>query len=445
MAPLVPPAARRIVRSEPISNSLGRGDDLLKVGRGKHLEPGVVAYDNEDGSRITYLLTREAIEAMRASAKGIPLVGKAGGFDHVKVEKGKKYDGEVLESYAGPDGWEYMLFQINDQATAGKCADGFQLSCAYIPTEVDETPGVWHNVPYDAIIRNGQYTHLAVVPNPRYDGATIELLNSNGGIVNKALKSILAALVPAKQLREIVNSIEEDEKAKADADKAAKKAEAQNAFDAAMKDAKTPEEQAAAKAALDKANAALDAPETPAGAPEAGKEPQKAPVAAPEAPVEAPKADLPPQPLGGGDVTPEPGMPGQGPKKAPQAANDAPPAPAAGAPAVPPAVAAEAAAEGETPAQEAAEKAALEKKNAEEAAAAEKAKKDAEAKAEAERERQNAIKTARAVKEALMRERFNDLRQRAAERGGSAGTPFVGHTSASDKENLGRERYGSRK
>ncbi len=410
----------RILRSELVNNVLGQGDDLLKVGRGRHLEPGVVAYDNEDGSKITYLLTREAIEAMRPTAKGIPLVGSTGDFDHVKINAQDaargKYDGTVIESYAGPEGWEYVLFQINDPATAEKCAEGYELSCAYIPTDVDETPGVWHNVPYDAIIRNGQYTHVAVVPNPRYEGATIELLNSKGGIVNKALKSILAALVPAKQLREIVNSIEADEKAKTDALEKAnadKKAQAQTAFDEAMKNAKTEEEKAAAKAAFEKANADLAAP----------------------------KADLPPEPLGGGDVTPEPGMPAQGVKK-----NDVP---------------AESAKEGESQAQETAEqkvarenaaaaakaaedKAALEKKNAEEAAA----KKAAEEKAEQERVNSLELKNraeAQAKKDAERRERFNALKRDAEERGGTVGSPFVGIISAQEKADLGRDRYGSRK
>jgi hypothetical protein len=409
---------RRLIRAELANNILGQGEDLMKVGRGKHLEPGVVAYDNEDGSKTTYLLTREAIAAMRPTMKGIPLIGKAGGFDHMKVNeadaKRGKYDGEVLESYDGPEGWEHVLFQIRNKETAEKCADGYQLSCAYVPTDVEETPGVWHNVPYDAVIKNGQFTHLAVVPNPRYEGANIELLNSmSGGIVNKTLKAILAAVIPIAQLKELVNSIEEDQ------EKDSKKAKAKADFDQAMANAKTPEEKAAAQAIFEKANAEADAPPVA---------PQDA-AGAPPAPV----SQVPPQPLGGGDVVPEPGMPGAGaPKAKPNAAPEG----------MPPAAAAEAAKEGEPAAQEAAEKAALEAKNAKEASEkAEADKKDRE-------ERANALKAFKIkaeAKDAERRERFNSLRKAAQERGGTVGTPFVGVVTSQEREDLGRDRYGSRK
>lgn len=431
---MTPTIQNRLIRSELINNVL-MGDQgsmvSSKIGRGKHLEPGVVAYDNEDGSRITYLLTREAIEAMRPSAKGIPLVGAVGGFDHMKVNAADKasgkYDGEVLESYNGTDGWEWMLFQIKDDKTAAKCADGYQLSCAYIPTEVDETPGVWHNVPYDAIIRNGAYTHLAVVPNPRYEGAEIELLNSKKEpIMNKVLKAALA-LFPIKDVKEVINSLEEDkkkeaeeaakaEKEKKNAERADKRAAAQEAYDSAMKNASNDEDREKAKSMLEKMNAEIDAP--------AGEAAEKK------------DGDLPKKPLGGGDVTPEPGTPGHK-------------------------VEAKNAEDEKAKEKEKADKEALEKKNAEDKDAKEKADKEAEEKKNAddaakkaedekkkEDERKNALEiktkaTAEAKAEVLRVERFNALRAAAEERGGDAGSPFVGVVTQTEKEDLGRARYGS--
>lgn len=405
----------------PLSNALGASIAGRK-GIGKHLQPGVVAYDNDDGTRTTYLLPLEAIEKMRPTAKDKPVVGKSGGFDHVKIKPGHQYDGVATDSFwDGQSGWEAFNFDGMNSDTAKACEKGYQVSCAYIPTEVDETPGLWHNVPYDAIILNGEYTHFAVVPNPRYEGATIELLNSiGGGIMNKVLKATLS-LIPIKQLREVFNSIEEDEKKKesekaaaekknAD-DKAAKKDAAKKTFDDCMLNAKTDEEKAAAQAAFQKANAEIDA----------------APAIEPT-PVE-PVADLPPQPLGGGDVTPEPGAPAPA-GGAPAPALNAPPTPT------------------ETPeqAQEREKKAAeaLALKNA----ADEKAKKEAEDKAELEKK--NALelknKAEKAAKiEAERIERFNALRRVAEERGGQTGTPFVGVVSEQEKESLGRDRYGSRK
>jgi len=152
--------------------------DWAKLMTANHLEPGVVKYDQEDGTSRTYLLTREAIAKMRSSAEGKPIVGKSGGFDHKSVKptdyQEGQADGVVVESFDGEDGWEKIRFMVWDKATKSKCRPGgYQISCAYIPGNVLEKSGLWHNVPYDAVILDGSYTHFAVVPNPRYEGAVI--------------------------------------------------------------------------------------------------------------------------------------------------------------------------------------------------------------------------------------------------------------------------------
>lgn len=423
----------------PLTNALG-APLAGRKGIGKHLQPGVVAYDNDDGTRTTYLLPLEAIERMRPSAAGKPVVGKAGGFDHVKVKPGAKYDGVATDSFwDGKSGWEAFNFDGMNDETAAACEKGYQTSCAYVPTEVDETPGLWHNVPYDAVIINGEYTHFAIVPNPRYEGAEIELLNSRKEptAMNKVLKAALS-LIPIKDIKEVLNSMEDDEKAKAEAAKkereeanTAKRSAAQNAYDAAMKNASSDEDREKAKAAFEKSNAEIDSP-TPSTA-------------------TGPVGDLPAKPLGGGDVPPEPGVPGQ----ATAAAGSA-----GGTNAAPP----------ETPeqaqerekkkleAKNAADEDAKKKKEADDKAAAEKKNADDEAKKKAdeekakkdEDEKKNALKVAadakaKAEAEAQRTERFNTLRKAAEERGGESGTPFVGVVTSQEKENLGRARYGSQK
>ena len=82
-------------------------------------------------------------------------------------------DGVVIESFDGGDGWEKIRFMVWDEETKRKCRNGYQISCAYVPGRLDEKSGLWHNVPYDAIILDGTYTHFAIVPNPRYEGAVI--------------------------------------------------------------------------------------------------------------------------------------------------------------------------------------------------------------------------------------------------------------------------------
>lgn len=420
-----------VLYGERVNNVAAAGAGKKAVA--KHLQPGVVTYDNEDGTKTTYLLELDAIEAMRPTAAGIPVVGKSGGFDHVKVEDGKAYDGQVTDSFwDGESGWEAFHIDGMSPETAAACEKGFQASCAYVPTETDGKPGLWHNVPYDEKILNGRYTHVAVVPNPRYEGAKIELLNStSGGLVNKTLKALLAAIMPVAKLKELVNSIEEDEKKAADM--AAKKAEVKAAYENALKNATTDEERAKAKAEYDKANAAFEGAEM---SPELKAKHEKIASLRNEADAlekslgtegrvvnAEPHANLPKEPLGGGDVTPEPGVPGHEPPKKNQMAG--------------------ADAEGERERKEA-ERLAAEKKNAEEAAAKKKADEE-----KAEAERKNALEVKKkaeevAKHEALRTERFNALRRSAEERGGQAGSVFVGVVTMDEKEDLGRERYGSR-
>lgn len=445
----------------PLTNAVaGAWEPKTRKGVGKHLEPGVVKYDNGDGTSITYLLPLTTLDKMRHTAAGKPVVGKSGNFDHAKIIPGKKYDGTATDSFwDGESGWEAFHFDGMNEETAQACERGFQVSCAYVPTEVDETPGVWHNVPYDAVILDGEYTHFAVVPNPRYEGAEIELLNSKdgGNIVNKVIKAALS-LVPFKDLLEVFNSLKEDEEKKEKKNAALAKAKAD--YENAMKNAKTDEEKAKAKEDLEKANAAAEAEGEP-----------KAPL--PE--VKPGEVRNEPKPaIGGGDVPPEPGLPGQAQAK---------PAPAAAPAKEPPKANAE-----ETPEQ----KAEREKKehadayNAEVGKAfdehAEKLEMSADAVRDAagkllphekqnskiqaawravydkasgktSQEKRNSLKAAivaatelrnaAAEQEKKRKERFNVLRAAAMERGGSSGTPFVGVVTADEKQDLGRERYGS--
>lgn len=159
-----------------------------------HLEPGPVKYndlkDPVTGKTrdMVLLLRKPAIDRMRASASGVPVVN----WEHKKIpavmnemfKKGQS-DGIVTGSFFNSeDGWDWMEVLVWDQDTIKNCEKGFQGSCAYHPTELDMTPGMYHNIPYDGEILNGEYEHLAIVPNPRYEGSTI-ICNSLGGTMKK--------------------------------------------------------------------------------------------------------------------------------------------------------------------------------------------------------------------------------------------------------------------
>lgn len=468
-----------------------------RKGVAKHLQPGVVHYENPDGTQITYLLEMDAIEAMRPTAGGIPVVGKAGDFDHLKVEPEKEYDGKIVDSFwDGDSGWEAFHFDGMNEETASACESGYKASCAYVPTEVDETPGKWHDVPYDARILKGRYTHLAVVPVPRYKGADIELQNSlkAESIVNKALRAVLA-LVPMKELSEVFNSIRADRKK----DAVERKNSAKAAYDEAMKNAADDAAKDKAKTDFEKANAEADAmvaeDESPevrakreekknrvsalrnaADAVEKASGPEKAKSFRDEADaLERDDAAPPPEPsaapkipIGGGDVRTEPGVTPSAPPPAP--AKD-PKDNAAGSPggnggeperdlqnaieAWNSGFSADLLDEKVTnkvvildgkitplvgqPAEvqnswKAAVKAVAGSTASEKVAAL-------KAKATEAAELRNAAKK-KAEEEAQRTERFNSLRRIAEERGGFSGVPPLGADTMQDKANLGRELYG---
>ncbi len=154
----------------------------------KHMEPGLVRYDDigpagPDGKPkgLTLLLRKEAMDKMRASFKGRPVVN----FTHKDVDpsdfKAGKADGIIVDAWF-ENGWDHAKALIWDDETKKNCTErGYQASCAYVPTELDMTPGSYHNIPYDGEILNGTYTHMAIVPNPRYEKSAIEICNSKGG------------------------------------------------------------------------------------------------------------------------------------------------------------------------------------------------------------------------------------------------------------------------
>jgi hypothetical protein len=156
---------------------------------GRHLEPGLVRYDEivnaSTGQKgVTLLLEKETIDAMRPTMRGLTVTRR----HEVGVKPSAIADGDgkgmaVAGFWNGDDAWEHVDFFVWDKETKAECRNGFELSCAFVPNDggVDWTPGKKHNVPYDGVIKSARYTHLAVVPNPRYKGAVI-FANSKGGV-----------------------------------------------------------------------------------------------------------------------------------------------------------------------------------------------------------------------------------------------------------------------
>lgn len=130
------------------------------------IEKGVCTYNDE-----TIYLSQECLNKAIASIKGRPVVIK-----HQKVTPQNMEDHAVgYVSGCGFSEWDasfYCDFLIFDDEGKEVIAKDYSVSCAYIPKAFGKG-GTWHNTPYDREVTELEFTHLALVPDPRYEDAKI--------------------------------------------------------------------------------------------------------------------------------------------------------------------------------------------------------------------------------------------------------------------------------
>ena len=138
------------------------------------------------------LIQKEALDRMAPSFIGMQVFNQ----EHIQgvpyeeliqafTDGTVKADGVVSAvSWNEKTGWYDGNLIVWDEATVGNIESGnYYPSCAYLPGENPDDigpGGKWHNIPFDEEIVNGKYTHLAIVPQPRYEGAKF-FENSSGG------------------------------------------------------------------------------------------------------------------------------------------------------------------------------------------------------------------------------------------------------------------------
>ena len=93
--------------------------------------------------------------------------------------------GIVNDVWFNPDdGWYWCNGVIWDEAAQNLITDkGWSVSCSYCYTKCDDTGGTENNIPYDIEFLDGEFEHLAIVDNPRYEGANI-VFNSKTVVQN---------------------------------------------------------------------------------------------------------------------------------------------------------------------------------------------------------------------------------------------------------------------
>ena len=153
----------------------------------RFIEPGIISY-NDSGAGVIFV-SREALDRMAPSFRNCPVIFVPESHDDSDASTAFNFDDVAATPasgivagvpYWGDDGWMWADISVwDEEAQAAIDRSGFNVSCAYKPTEETEG-GEWHSIPYDGELVNGKYEHLAIVKRPRYEGSQI-LANSKGG------------------------------------------------------------------------------------------------------------------------------------------------------------------------------------------------------------------------------------------------------------------------
>lgn len=158
-----------------LTNDISFTFDNAKVeGKGRHfvsrfIEPGAVSY----GKAGVLKVTKEVLDKFIQSFVGCPIVIKHQNITNDNVDD--KRVGVVNGVwYDAKDGWFYCDGIIWNSEAMKKVENGWTVSCTYDMTDSTGESGEWHNIHYDDELLNGVFLHLAIVPNPRYEDATIK-------------------------------------------------------------------------------------------------------------------------------------------------------------------------------------------------------------------------------------------------------------------------------
>jgi len=144
---------------------------LPKVYYGRHMAPGVAEYRNKDGS-YRILINEATCKAMDPTFQGRPLfVLHVDEVDLKTIERDA--DGWVVESfYNAADGQHWSKFMAVTDDAHDAIQKKWKLSNAY-HVKKSGAGGRWHDVEYAKEVLEGEYEHLALVPNPRYEESVI--------------------------------------------------------------------------------------------------------------------------------------------------------------------------------------------------------------------------------------------------------------------------------
>lgn len=145
---------------------------LPQVFYGLHMVEGVAEYAEPEKEPYRILVGESAIKNMDPTFQGKPVY--LDHVDEVDLENlQEEADGYVLDSFYNKlDGKHWVKFIVVSDRAKDAIKRGWKLSNAYIP-KAFTNGGLWHGVEYSKEVTSGEYEHLAIVKNPRYEESLI--------------------------------------------------------------------------------------------------------------------------------------------------------------------------------------------------------------------------------------------------------------------------------
>lgn len=146
-----------------------------KVFFGLHFVPGVAEYQEpEGGGSFRVFVGEDVIRQMNPSFAGCPVfVEHVGDVTSNREKLRAEADGWVTRSfYNAADGKTWCEFIVVTDRGLAAIGRGWRLSNAYVP-RLAARESLWNGVSYQKEVLGGEFEHLAIVENPRYEESVV--------------------------------------------------------------------------------------------------------------------------------------------------------------------------------------------------------------------------------------------------------------------------------
>lgn len=147
-----------------------------------YIEPGVVQYEDIG----IVMVDKPTLDKMAATFIGKPVFGKTHKDTTANDFSQGKADGIVTDCFWDGDKGKYAVRALiwDDDTISDIGRRNYLPSCAYDVRRWRGSDGKHNNVPYVDEVLDGEYTHMAIVPNPRYERVSI-IANQGGHMIGK--------------------------------------------------------------------------------------------------------------------------------------------------------------------------------------------------------------------------------------------------------------------